>query len=202
MLPASVAFLVLLAAVHLARPETLDRPLSLFRDGPWPFAGYTLFALLGVVGVLHARAAVRLGHGIGVVVPFLGVGLLAVVALTPSFDEDHALAAFALMGLVFAYYAARLCLARSPWLFAHLAFPVLLAAGTALAGYGVWQKGFIVYFLLAVNLDALPATGSWAGVGPRDLFGRRRKAHAEYHLKVQRRRYDRRPTRDVTPPVE
>ena len=57
MLPATVLFLVLLAAVHLADPDTLDRPLSMLRDGPWPAAGYALFALLGVVGVLHVRAA-------------------------------------------------------------------------------------------------------------------------------------------------
>lgn len=192
MLPATVVFLVLLAAVHLAVPDTLDRPLSMLRDGPYPATGYALFALLGLVGVLHVRAAVRLDHGAGVAVPAVGVVLLAVVALTPSFDEDHAWAAFALMALVYLYYALRLGLAGSPWLYAHLAFPVLLAVATSFSSYGVWQKGFVVYFLLAVNLDALPATGRWAEFGPADLIRLRRKKRTTYHLKV-RRRIDRRP---------
>jgi hypothetical protein len=193
MLPATVLFLVLLAAVHLADPDTLDRPLSMLRDGPWSAAGYALFALLGLIGVLHVRAAVRLGHGAGVAVPAVGVVLLAVVALTPSFDLDHAWAAFALMGLVYLYYALRLGLAGSPWLYAHLAFPVLLAVATSFSSYGIWQKGFVVYFLLAVNLDALPATGRWAEFGLADLL-RRRKKRTTYHLKVKRRRTERRAT--------
>jgi len=186
MLPATVLFLVLLAAVHIADPTTVDRPLSLLREGPWPVAGYALFALLGLIGVLHARSAVRLGHGVGVAVPCIAVVLLAIVALTPSFDDDHASATFALMGLVFVYYAARLAIARSPWLLAHLTFPVLLTVATLWASYGVWQKGFIVYFLLAVNLDALPATGRWAEVDLGGLIRPRRKRR-KYHLKVRRR---------------
>jgi hypothetical protein len=186
MLPATVLFLVLLAVVHLADPDTLDLPLSMLRDGPYPAAGYALFALLGLIGVLHVRAAERLGHGAGVAVPAVGVVLLAVVALTPSFDEDHAWAAFALMGLVYLYYAVRLIVAGSPWLVGHLAFPVLLAEATLFSSYGIWQKGFVVYFLLAVNLDALPATGRWAEWGIRDLL-RRRKKRTTYRLKVRRR---------------
>jgi hypothetical protein len=191
MLPVSVLFLVLLAAVHLAAPDAVEQPLSLFRDRPWPAAGYALFALLILVGVLHVRAAVRSGNT--VVVPCVGVGLLAVVALTPSFDLDHAWAAFALMGLMFLYYALRLYLAQSPWLFAHLAFPVLLAVATSFSSYGVWQKGFIAYFLLAVNLDALPATGRWAEFGFRDLIRRRRKRRARYRPKVKWDRTNRPP---------
>jgi hypothetical protein len=103
------------------------------------------------------------------------------------------------MGLVYLYYALRLGLAGSPWLYAHLAFPVLLAVATSFSSYGIWQKGFVVYFLLAVNLDALPATGRWAEFGLADLLRRRRKRET-YHLKV-RRRTERKPGAVKPPPA-
>ncbi|SRR5579885_1634903 len=194
MLIATALFVVLLVAVHLADPSAVDRPLSLFRDGPWPVAGYALFGLLLVIGGLHLRTYYRLARYGELVVPAAALGLLAVVTLTPSLDGGHAFAAFALMGLMFIYYAVRLYRAGSLWFFAHLAAPVLLIVATSCRSYGVWQKGFIVYFLLAANLDCLLATGRLALPGPEDFVRRRRRKRAvKYAPRVLWRRTNRPP---------
>lgn len=153
---ATALFLILLAA-HVGDPDAADRPLSLFREER-PFVGYPLFGLLALVGGLHLRTYYRLGWGRELVVPAASLVLLAVVALTPSPDAGHTLAALALLGLVFGYYAHRLYRVSSPRLVVHLAVPLLLVVHLA-SGYGGWQKLMIVYFLVAANIDCLLAAG-------------------------------------------
>lgn len=190
---ATALFLVLLAAVHVLDPESWDRPLSELRDGPFPLAGYALFGLLLAVGVLHVRVYRQAGRWRSAAVPVAALVLLAVVAATPSFDEWHAIASLLLIGLVFVYHAGKLWLVSSPWLFAHLAAPVVILMISLYSGslsYGVWQKGLILYFLLAVNLDALLATGSLSLPGPDDFRRRRKRPRVAYSPRVQWRRTD------------
>jgi hypothetical protein len=56
--------------------------------------------------------------------------------------------------------------------------------------YGVWQKGLILYFLLAVNLDALLATGKLRLPGPEDFARPKRKKRAAYSPRVLWKRSD------------
>lgn len=191
----SLLFLAVLNAVHAADPDSFGKPLSMTRDGRYPAAGYALFALLLGVGAAHVRgyyAAGRWRHAGG---PALSLALLAVVAVTPSWNAIHAVAAFSLFGVVFAHYAGRLHAAGSPWLYAHLAAPVALTVavfGWSDLTYGVWQKGLILYFLLAVNLDYLLVTGWLRLPGPEDFErSRRRRKTATYSPRVMWRRYDR-----------
>jgi hypothetical protein len=196
MLAATALFLVLLLALHLADPEAWAKPLSLFRDGPYPAAGYALFGLLLAVGGLHVRTYYRASRWRQVGPSVLALALLAVVAVTPSWGGAHSAAAFALLAAVFGTYAGKLWAAGSLWLYAHLAAPVailLAAIGHDALTYGVWQKGLILYFLLAVNLDALVVSGSLYLPGPDDFRRAKRRRTAMYSPRVIWRRTDRPP---------
>lgn len=190
---ASVLFVVALVAVHLTVPDSLPRPLSTFRDGPAGWAGYVLFALLLGMGAGHVALYVRARQFGGMIVPVLCLVLLGFVALTPSFDGGHIAASLALLGLVFVYYAVRLYLLSSPWLFAHLAAPLVFAAAAVpVLSYGVVQKGLILYFVFAVNVDCLFITVRL------NEFERPKKKGAKrysYRPKVIYRRYDDPPKR-------
>lgn len=180
----SVVFLLLLLGLQLADPGLVVEPLSRFRDGRWAAAGYALFVLLFLVGVGQVWAYARLGRQREIVVPVVALGLLGVVALTPSFDTDHGVASALLMGLVFGWYLVRLAAAGSGWAFVHGAVPVVLLVAVAVGrSYGVWQKGLIVYYVLAVNLDCLAAL-------PRPERRKRRRKTGVYAPRVVWRRYD------------
>jgi hypothetical protein len=192
MVIATALFLVLLAAAHVGDPDAVDRPLSLFREER-PAVGYSLFGLLALVGGLHLRTYYRLGLRRELFAPVASVVLLAVVALTPSPDTGHTVAALVLLGLVFGWYALRLYRVASPWLVAHLAVPLLLAVHLA-SSYGVWQKLVVMYFLLAANIDCLLATGRLNLPGPDDFNRkRRRRSRGEYAPRVIWKRNDRPP---------
>jgi len=187
---ATTLFLILLAAAHVGDPDAADRPLSLFREHR-PAVGYPLFGLLALISGLHLRTYYRLGLGRELFAPAAAASLLAVVALTPSPDAGHTVAAFLLLGLVFGWYAVRLYRVSSPWLVVHLAVPPLLLVYVA-SSYGVWQKLIIVYFLVAANVDCLLATGRLTLPGPDD-FGQKpgRKVRGTYAPRVIWRRNDR-----------
>lgn len=190
----SLLFLALLAAVQLLDPAMVDRPLSLFRDGRWAAAGYALFGLLLNACGLHVRAYHRQGEWRRMGVPVFSTILLAVVAVTPSYNGVHGLAAFGLLGLVFGHYGWRLTAAGGLLaLTAHLLPPLLLSVYVGLYGltYGVWQKGLILYFLLALNLDHLLLTGRLRVPGPDDFARPKRRAKTrEYRPRVRWTRYD------------
>jgi hypothetical protein len=184
---ASALFVVALVAVHLIVPESLPRPLSTFRDGPWGWAGYVLFALLLGMGAGHVALYARARQFGGMIVPVLCLVLLAFVALTPSFDGGHIAASLILLAVVFFYYAVRLYLLSSPWLFAHLAAPVLIgAAAVPVLSYGVVQKALILYFVFAVNVDCLFIT-----VRLNEFERPKAEEEVNYRPKVIYRRYDR-----------
>lgn len=189
---ASALFVTALVVVHLINQDALHRPLSTFRDGPSGWVGYVLFALLLGMGAGHVAIYIRGRQFSGLIVPLICVVLLAFVALTPSFDCVHIVASLILLGLVFMYYAVRLHRVSSPWLFAHLAAPVVIgAAVVSILSYGVVQKGLILYFVFAVNVDCLLITGRLTLPGPEDFERPKPKEKFSYRPKVIYRRYDR-----------
>jgi len=148
----SLLFLgLLLWSQQVAGRELSERPLSMFRDGEFGPLGYALFALLMCIGVLMLHAQVRARHVGAVVVFGLAVMFLMVVVATPSLDAGHDAAATSLLLLLLGYYAGLLILARTNWLYLHLAVPLLLTPLLA-GGYGPWQKGLIVYLLVVINI--------------------------------------------------
>ena len=55
------------------------------------------------------------------------------------------------MGIMFVFYAVLLYLADELfWLVMHLLMPSFMMMGSQLESYGIWQKGMILYFLVAV----------------------------------------------------
>ena len=148
---AASAFFLLLVCAHLDGDPArlLHQPLSIFRDGDQAWLGYPLFLLLLAVGLLYAAALARARREAEATVSCLAVVLLLVVVLTPSFDGVHNLASFALLLLLFGYYGLLLFRAGAFWLPLHLSVPFALAAATGLQSYGLWQKGFIAYCVLA-----------------------------------------------------
>jgi hypothetical protein len=87
------------------------------------------------------------------VVSGFAAALLVVVAATPSLNGDHELCSFFLLALLYGYYAALLYSSRSIWLVAHLPVPVALLLLTRAHSFGLWQKGLILYFLLASTIQ-------------------------------------------------
>lgn len=149
------AFVALLAWAHVDGPrgDAWPRPLSMFRDCEPAWLGYALFGLLTAVGLSAARTAWRVRAGLDVLVYLAAAGLLAVVATTPSFDADHTFCALALMTLVFLFFAARLFAGDSfGWMLLHLFVPSGMIFVSAGGGYGLWQKGVILYFVSAILL--------------------------------------------------
>jgi hypothetical protein len=151
---ASFAFFVLLLHAHATGDlgELLAQPLSMFRDGPWGWIGYTLFALLLLIGSLYTRALVRTRHEVKAAASAFAVLLLLIVTLTPSWGGFHYLCSLLLLVLLYGYYALLLREAESPWRFLHWAVPVVLAILTRFHSYGIWQKSFVAYFVLLANL--------------------------------------------------
>jgi hypothetical protein len=149
----TLAFLATLLYLHgLGRTVmNLSRPLSMFRDGRHAPFGYTLFALLLVAGGLMVVAAVRARRAGAGGVYAVATVLLAVVAATPSLDDVHILTSYALMLLLYAYYAACFYRAGRAWLMPHLAVPVVVLLATQGHSYGLWQKSVVVYFVLVIG---------------------------------------------------
>jgi hypothetical protein len=150
----SLLFLLLLLGVHVCgKSSEIDAlPLSMFRDGPFFYAGAALFGLLLAVGACLMWLMVRLErYGECLILATASV-LLLVVALTPSLDEDHLICSLVLMSLLFFYYALLIYYWKPLILNFHLAMPVILVLVTQLHSYGAWQKTFIVYFLLLMNV--------------------------------------------------
>jgi hypothetical protein len=105
--------------------------------------------LLLVDGLLYTTALwrrERVGEATGA---SLALVLLLIVALTPSLDGLHLVCSLLLLSLLFGYYAVLLYRAGSVWIAVHLPMPIVLLLATYPHGYGLWQKAFIVYLVLA-----------------------------------------------------
>ncbi len=148
---ASSAFFLLLGLAHLAGDldELLARPLSPFREGEFAWLGYLLFAVLLLIGVLYVSALWRRQREAQATAASLALVQLLIVALTESYGLLHLMCSFLLLVLLFGYYAVLLLRAGSAWFIAHLTMPTLLLLATQGHSYGLWQKAFIVYCVLA-----------------------------------------------------
>jgi hypothetical protein len=163
---AAAVFFWLLVFAHLAGDpvEMLALPLSPFRDGENAWLGYLLFAVLLLVGGLYVAAlwrrsdraaryrrlyvAARQREGEAAVAT-LALALLLVVALTESWGLLHLTCSLLVLVLLYGYYALLLYRAGSAWFIAHVTMPILLLLATQGHSYGLWQKTFIVYCVLA-----------------------------------------------------
>ncbi|MBL9165822.1 MAG: hypothetical protein JNL18_24070 [Planctomycetaceae bacterium] len=145
-----IAFLLAFVGGHLAdqRGDAYTRPMSLFRDVEPAWVGYAMFGLLIALGMETARSAARLRYWSQAGVNVLIATALAVTALTPSFDSLHVLGANVAM-ITLLVNTTWLLFQHEQWfwLVIHITTPATLAMGALANGYGVWQKGMILYFL-------------------------------------------------------
>lgn len=151
---ATIAFLLLLVAVHISSdtPEILAQPLSMFRDGDDSAIGYALFGLLALITALMTVASIRARRELDIGVFCAASALLMVVAVTSSIGAFHILSSLVLIGLVYSYFGLLLYNVRSVWRFVHWPAALVLWLGTGCHSYGLWQKCLIVYFILLVNI--------------------------------------------------
>jgi len=168
---ASVSFFVLLLFAHAkgGLSGMIEQPLSLFRDGEQRWLGYTLFALLLLIGLLYTIALVRSRQEGEAAVAGFAVLLLLFVVTTPSLGVFHSIGSLLLLGLLFGHFAVLLFQAESLWFFAHLAVPVTLAVVTLCHSYGIWQKGLISYFVVVVMIHYSTLSQSLPMRHPSDL---------------------------------
>ena len=147
-----VVFAALLVCAHVAdvQGDAYQRPLSMFRDSDPAWLGYALFGVLLAIGALTIRTALRIQAEFHAAAYLVATGLLAIVAATPSNDSWHTSCALTAMALMFVHYAVLLYRADSIfWLVMHLLTPSLLMMASRLESYGIWQKGMILYFVMA-----------------------------------------------------
>jgi hypothetical protein len=184
---ASLAFFLLLVYAHAdgESERLVGRPLSMFRDQEQAWMGYALFALLMLASSVYAAALARYRKWGEVAVAGLTVLLLLALAATPSTGELHLVCALALLALLFGYYAVLLYRAETFWLLAHLAVPVALALATRFHSYGIWQKGFIVYFVLAAVIRHHLLMRQ---ISRADAPGRPKKPRKAYRLDLMAKR--------------
>jgi len=158
----SAAFLCLLLAAHWTDDfeQSVARPLSLFRDDRNGTLGYVLFGLLLAAGGLMVHRLLRIQWFLDAATLLITAMLLGFVAATPSTDSNHLIVAFAILILLYVYFAVVFFRGESRWFWGHLAVPVLLVFATRLHSYGLWQKSLIVYFLLALNVE-YHVVGDW-----------------------------------------
>lgn len=160
----SALFVLLLFYAH-RDGRSLDLPLSMFRDGSQRYVGAILFLLLGGVGGVQIRKLLSLRAYVGFATLSSAFALLLIVALTPSNGDFHQLCALGLLSLVGVYYTMWLRLEKPHWLWPHILLTAVILSGAICGAYGFWQKGFILYLLLLLNVqhsflkEICPATG-------------------------------------------
>lgn len=160
----SALFVLLLCSAH-RDGRSLDFPLSMFRDGNQRYIGAILFLLLGGIGAIQTRKLLSLRAYAGFGTLIFSFVLLLIVALTPSADGLHHLCALGLLSLIGFYYTMWLRLEKPHWLWPHILLTAVILSGAIFGAYGFWQKGFILYLLLLLNVQysflkhICPATG-------------------------------------------
>ena len=146
----SATFVLMLAYAHRGG-DLLHQPLSIFRDGEQRLIGGMLFLLL-VIGTILIRKLISLHGYVGGFVLAVAFALLLIVATTPSMSVLHHLCALGLLSLVGFYYTMWLNLEKPRWLWPHLILTTVILWGAAFDSYGLWQKGFILYLVLLINV--------------------------------------------------
>ena len=148
----TAAFVLMLLYIH-ADGTLVDQPLSMFRDGGQRYFGEILFLLLGMIGSLLIRQLLVARSYASVAVLSFSFALLLVVAITPSVDRLHDVCAFGLLSLVGGYYTVWLCWEKPSWLWPHVAALTIVVLGAWFGEYGFWQKSFILYVVLLINVQ-------------------------------------------------
>ena len=147
---AAVMFFALLFHVHqVCSPyETLDWPLSAFREGECEAVGYALFGAIALVTAVYSVDLKRFKDPIEAV-DTIGFGvLLLFVAVSPNRWLFHRVSAFTLLGCAYVFFAIHLRNNRRLMVM-HLCAPIALAVVTGFQSYGLWQKALISYFIVA-----------------------------------------------------
>jgi hypothetical protein len=159
----SLAFLIVLAVAHCPgeSAEELSLPLSTFRDGPYRPYGILLFLLLLLIAGQMLRSLHRAGRDGSACFLGLVALFLLLVALTPSENGFHLFCSLVVLVLLYVYYAAMLSEISLVCLGGHLLVPLLLVGLTQFHSYGLWQKGLIVYFLVAANVQHAFLSPGW-----------------------------------------
>jgi hypothetical protein len=176
-----ITFVALLLCAHLAdvRGDAYTRPLSMFRDYDPAWIGYALFGLLIAIGLETARTAFRLRSEIHTFMYLVLTGLLAFVAATPSTGEWHQICAIVAMAIMFVYYAVLLYYGDQLfWLMMHLLSPSFALMASHYESYGVFQKGMILYFLMATIVHQ-SVLAQWL---PKRAYPRRKRATATFRI--------------------
>lgn len=146
------AFVGLLLSAHLidTRGDAVHRPLSMFRDFDQPWIGYLLFGVLLAIGVATIRTAHRAQAVSDARMYTFVMGLLLIVAVTPSWGLIHNLCATAALFVIYFYYIGLLYREDlNLLLMLHLFTPSMMLLASRAASYGLWQKGMVLYFLTA-----------------------------------------------------
>jgi hypothetical protein len=148
---AALFFVWLLVTAHqlCGLYQPLHQPMCSFRYGEFGAIGYGLFVAMGLLGLIYGLDMRRYGQpGEAANTVSFGIVLL-IIGATPSEWPLHNAAAIVLMFCIVAYFALLLYRANSPLLWPHLAVPILIAIATGFQSYGLWQKSFICYIVLA-----------------------------------------------------
>jgi hypothetical protein len=149
---ATALFLAAFVRAHLSVEETVPLPLSQLRDGRDAWLGHLMFAALIALAGTHAWSQLQRGYGGEALSTAVAAALLVFVALSPSFDAFHILASLLLLTLLFIQNARLLRELGLGWMAFHLLVPTILLWASRQYGYGVWQKGLILYLLTLTNL--------------------------------------------------
>jgi hypothetical protein len=183
----TVLFLLMFVVIHLLDPTFIGKPLSMSRDGKLAMLGYVIFGLLACIGVGQCAMYWIARRFIEFAVLLLALGMLIFVAVTPTQDGDHTFASLVLLGFIYLFYAIRLYLSSSIWIFAHLLAPIVIVAIAAVKqNYGIVQKAVILYSVLTINLDCWCVLGTVWFPRRQDEEPAMNKKRYRYKLKKKR----------------
>ncbi len=144
--------------------------------------------MLTFVGLAYLWPLVRCRRYGEIVFAAPAVVMLLVVAATPSTGLLHAILSFALLVLIFAHFAILLYLESSFWLLAHLLVPAILMFAARYQSYGVWQKGLIVYFVIAAAIRHHFLMEQLIELRRRETLTRPERPRKEFRLKFVSKR--------------
>ncbi|MFO0938917.1 MAG: hypothetical protein U0798_20630 [Gemmataceae bacterium] len=158
----------------MADPATRAEPLSNSRYGSTALWGRFAFFLLIQIGWLYASMAFLLEDKSTFVVACFATFLIVYIALTPTLDGGHMLAANGLMLLLYGYYAYRLYDVQSFWFLLHLSMPIVIIlslVSLSQFNFGMIQKATILYLVATVLIDNAILCG--ISIGHFDGFQRK-----------------------------
>ena len=151
---ASLVFFALLIYVHLACSpyDTLEWPLSAFRDSECGPLGYALFGALALVSAIYSVDLKRFSDPVEAL-DTIGFGvILLIAAVSPARWMLHRGSAGLLLVCGYVFFAIQLYRRDRRLMLIHLCAPLVLAVWAGLHSYGLWQKAMISYFVVMANI--------------------------------------------------